>query len=327
MPRTKLIQKVAKIVLCMACVFVFHLGCAEKESASSVADRKSSATESVSGTADEKGSGANAEPDGRERETIILPGDDQILARVDGVPVTRYELEQFAKSTFQNSDVGKLEPDVRRKLLESMVIAKAIARKAETEMSAEDLAEVDKMVSAYREETLVKKYLASHAGPEPVTQEMVKEYYESHPEQFGAKKIRTFEMIFTPEKPTPKERDGIAEFLKAPEQQADWKAWADSLKRRGHPVAYREGEIDEKLLEEKLRNLIRPLKKGKTTQPTFLDGKAYVVRIVDEKNIPPKPLSLVNDSIRKLLAPVQLRKAIGKISGKVLETAKVVYGE
>ena len=325
--RIPAIQHISKIALCLFLVSIIITGCSDNEPSKSTSNRTGPASETASKSAEKQENASPPSPPAEPRppEQIVLPGDDQILARVDGTPVTRYELDQLARSTFPNTDIEKLDRDVRRKLLESLVLGRAIARASEAELSARDLAEVEKMARAYREEILVKKYLVAHADPEPVTREMIREFYESHPEKFGAKKIRTFEMVFTPEKPNARQREGLLEFLKAPEQEKDWKAWADSLKQRGHPVAYRKGEIDEKLLQEKIRNLIRPLKKDETTPLTFIDGKAYVARIVDEKDIEPKPLRLAGDSIRKILAPVQLQKAIEKTGEKVLGNAEVVY--
>jgi hypothetical protein len=66
-------------------------------------------------------------------------------------------------------------------------------------MTPEDLAVLDKKINRYREQLLVKMYLVRQTNPEPVTLKMVKDYYEGHPEKFGGKTIREFEMIATKE--------------------------------------------------------------------------------------------------------------------------------
>jgi hypothetical protein len=51
----------------------------------------------------------------------------------------------------------------------------------------------------------------------------------------------------------------------------------------------------------------------------------YIVRIIDEKQIAPRPLPEVSAEIRRILLPVQLKKAVKQASDQVLQTTEVIY--
>jgi len=256
---------------------------------------------------------------------VVLEGDDVVLARVNGSPITRYELELTILSTLGPSSAGRLDEAGRQKVLESLVAGRAIARVQEADMTAEEIAAIDKKTRAYREQLLVKQYLAKHVAPQPVTNEMVREYYESHPERFGARTIRTYEMLSGRRKMNAKERDTLIQVLKSNADQKDWQQWAGELQGQGYPIEYRRGRVAEKILHPRLNQLMRPLKKGETSQLTFIEGTAYAVRIVDEKQLAARPLNEVGAEIRKALVPVQLKKSVKLASQQVLQSADVVY--
>ncbi len=256
---------------------------------------------------------------------VVLEGENIVLARVNGSAITKYDLEQTIRKTLGRRSAGMLDESGRQKVLESLVASRAIAQVQELDLSPKDKAAIEKKVQAYRDELLVMRYLAKHAPPQPVTQEMVREYYESHPERFGGKTIRSYEMIASKRSLKAEERDALIKILSKPGEKKDWKKWIKKLQKQGYPVAFRRGEVSEKILHQKLRELMRPLKKGEASQLTFVKGMAYIVRIVDEKKIPPRPLREVSAEIRRSLAPVQLKKAVKKASDEVLGKAEVSY--
>ena len=220
---------------------------------------------------------------------------------------------------------GKLDEAGRKKVLESLVASRAIAQIQLKNLTPEEEAVIDRKVQAYREELLVMRYLAKHAPPQPVTEEMVRKYYESHPERFGGRTIRTYEMVTTSRALKAPERDNLIGVLNKAAENKDWRKWVERLQTQGLPVAFRQGQVSEKVLQVQLRELMRPLKKGESSQLTFIKGNAYLVRIVDETKIAPRPLNEVSAKIRKSLVPLQLKKAVKKASEKALKEAKVSY--
>jgi hypothetical protein len=260
-----------------------------------------------------------------ETPKVVLEGDDIVLVRVNGDAITRYDLDQTIRSTLGASSAGRLDEAGRQKILESLVASRAIAQSQEADLSAEDQAVLAKKIRAYREQLLVKQYLVRQATPQPVTGEMVREYYQAHPERFGARTIRTYEMLAGRRKLTAAERDALIQVLKSAAENKDWQQWVAKLQDQGYPIEYRRGRVAEKILHPRLYQLMQPLKKGQASRLTFIEGTAYTVRILEEKQIAPRPLNEVSAEIRKALVPVQLKKSVKLASRQVLKTADVVY--
>jgi hypothetical protein len=186
---------------------------------------------------------------------------------------------------------------------------------------------VDKQVAAYREQLLVKRYLAKHSPPEVVSDAMVEEYYKAHPDRFGGKAVRTYEMIGAERALTPQERDSLLAKLKDPDKQKDWKTWSQSLKSGGAPILYRDGDVAEaeKVVHPRLVELMTSLKPDTASSVVFVQGRAYVVRVTGEQQRAPRPLDEVREEIRTMLAPVQVKEAVKKAASDVLKKTRVVY--
>ncbi len=254
-----------------------------------------------------------------------LKGDDVILASVNDSPITKYDLNQTIRSTLGRSSASKLDEEGRKKVLESLVASRAIAQVQEKALTPKETAALEKKINSYREKLLVKQHLAKNVPLQPVTQEMIQKYYRDHPEKFGEKKTRTYEMIVSQENLEIKARDGLIKALKNPQEKKDWAKWVKDLKKNNHEVSYRKGQLSDKILNSKLRNLMASLKMGDTSSLTFIRGMVYIVRIRDEKQIPPRPLKDVSGQIRKTLSPIQIKKAVKQASEDVLEEVNVVY--
>lgn len=251
----------------------------------------------------------------------------KVLAQVNGAPITQLELEQSIRASLGGAALSMLDPKARKKVLESIVAARAIAQVQAKELDPGQQAALDARVALYREQLLVRMYLAENKPVEPVGQEMIRAYYERHPGQFGAKTLRYYEMLRSRGVLTGKARDLLLTAMAEPRSVEDWHAEAGKLDRKGVPVAYRTGKVDPKVLHPRLRDLMEPLKTGQASSLTFIDGVAYAVRIKEEKKIAPQPLANVSDRIRKILLPVQLKKAVKKASEKLVRQADILYME
>lgn len=258
-------------------------------------------------------------------EIVTLKGDDIVLARVGGSPVTQYELEKTIETTLGRITDSKLDDVGKQKVLESLVSSRAIAQACEKQLTPEECAELDKKVQDYREQVLVKKYISKNVSPEPVTQGMIEEYYKANPEMFGAKTIRTYEMISTDKELQKTERDALLKTMTKPETIKNWEKWVAELKLKGLPVFYKKGVAVEKLLHPRILSLINTTDKGVTSKLTFVEGRPYILRVIEVNETPPRPLAEVSTRIRKSLVPIQLRKAVQHVSDDVLKTATVVY--
>lgn len=258
---------------------------------------------------------------------VTLEGDDSVQVRVNGSPISRYDLEQAIASSLGDRTAAGLTPEQRHIVLESLVASRAIAQAQESRLDPSELAALEKKVQAYREQLLVKYYLAAETKIEPVTRDMVVAYYNRHPERFGASSIRIFEMISSQTAVDTALRDRLIRELEQAGTKENWQQWVKDLQQQGFALRYRKGQVTEKALDPRLRQLIAPLNKGESSNLSFIKGKLYMVRILDDRQIAPRPLADVSAEIRKALVPVQLKKAVKQASAQVLEKANVVYEE
>ena len=259
------------------------------------------------------------------KQTLLLEGDEKVLATVAGTAISEYDVKLFINSTFSEDSSKKIDSIAKDKILKSMVQSRSIAISQEKAMAEHELAELNKKINAYKEQLLVKQYLAANVVPEPVTSTMIKQYYALHPEKFGAKSIKTFELIKSKSSISATERDLLLTALKDNEVQSNWKELTQKLQQSGYPVTYSQGESSGALLLDKLKVLIKSLKKGQVSQPTIIEGSVYIVKVTGERITNPRPLNDVSAEIRKMLLPIQLKKAVKKVAENVMGKIDIKY--
>ncbi len=250
---------------------------------------------------------------------------DRVLAEVDGEPVLESELAVHVTQLFGERGLYGLTPEIRRKALESLVMARMLARVAEAELDAEELREIEVRAALQREQLLVNAYLRREAAPEPVTAAMVREYYERNPERFGAGKLRSFELIVATEAQREPARGELLATLANAGAHAEWATFAQSLRGQGMEVEYRRGTVADDLLDARLRAVAANLSVGQTSAPGLLDRRPFVLRVVDEREQPPQPLEQVSAEIRQSLAARQLQAAVQAVTAPLLERVEVRY--
>lgn len=255
----------------------------------------------------------------------VLLGDDVVLARVNGKPVTKYDLDASMKSGFVASIQGTPSKEMRKKLLESLVNAKLLALVQEKNLTRKQAAELEKIVDAYREKLLAQMYLNKSELLKPVTREMLTEYYNAHPEEFGASKLAKYELITTKRSLALSERKGVLDKLATVSGEADWRQWVLANNGDTFPVAYRRGTSAADSLKGKLKDIVVKLDEGDVSGVTIIDGRAYVVRIISVENTPPESLMKVRPRIRKKLEAAAMKEALGQAIKKELKIAKVEF--
>lgn len=256
-----------------------------------------------------------------------LPGDDVVLARVGGAPISEYDVTQAIQQTLGDYSAARLDSSGRRTVLESLVASRAIAQAMEDELGDVERLALEKRVTAYREKALVQIYLEKNSAIESVTDEMIDDYYKAHPERFGAKKVRTYEMLATDRSIAGADRAKVLRAVKDASKQSGWSTWVDKLRQDGLPVRYRRGHLGERVLHRKIRRAMETLKKGETSPVTIVEGRVYVMRITGETQRDPKPLADVRADIRRALRPRQIKRAVKKVSANVVKAAEVKYSK
>jgi hypothetical protein len=257
---------------------------------------------------------------------VELPGDSDVLVKVNGTPISRYDLDLALRDSLSQRTLANLDEDGKKAMLQSLTHSRAIAQAEDKLMTAEQRAEIDKKVAAYREELLVKHYLAKRTSETDVTDRQVRDYYEQNPERFGASSVRSYELLTTSVLPSAAARPKLLEALGKVQAERDWKAAATKSNKAGQAIILREGKSDEATLHPTLAQRIAQLPVGgASSQLMFLEGRPYIVRVTAEHKQPPRPLAAVSREIRAELLPQQLKHAVEQASAEVLKTAEVAY--
>ena len=251
-----------------------------------------------------------------------LPGEDDILVRVEGEPITAYDLQQAMRAMLGPQQTALLDAKGRHKVLESLVLSRLMAIRAESELDAPQRRAIETATRAHREQLLVARYLKQHAAPVPVSDDKVKAYYDAHPEAFGGGRVRRYEVLMQVGTASGGQRDETLKLLRAAAANSDWQNTAQAS---GGNIAFRGGEVNATLLQPQLMALLEPLKVGEVSALTYLQGRAYIARISGEQQHEARPLTEVRAQIRRALAPLQLKKAVQQVSEELLKSARVDY--
>ncbi|WP_165670715.1 peptidyl-prolyl cis-trans isomerase [Metapseudomonas otitidis] len=247
------------------------------------------------------------------------------LVTVDDSPITRAQLELTIERTLGESAPLFANDEVERKILDSLVASRAMARLAERELDAGERAQLDLKAQAYREELLVRHYLEQHATPEPVTSEQVADYYQRHPEDFGGGVEKSFEIIASDQALEEPQRAELIALLSGAEAKGrDWQKQVAAWRAAGKPLEYRSNRIKPELLEQPLRGLVETTEAG-SIAPLYADGQLLLVRVTGEERLPARPLSEVSGEIREKLAPQSLKQAVKRLSEEAMRQVKVQY--
>jgi hypothetical protein len=251
-----------------------------------------------------------------------LPADEPV-ARVNGTTITRSDIEFSAKRSLGEIANASVERAAFPRLVDAAVRSRAISMAAERELNDADKKALEREVTAYREQLLVRRYLERHHPAKPVTSEMALDYYKHYPERFGASTARDYELVGATRSLSTDERTRMLAKLTEGASKQDWKVWAESLQKAGYPLTFSGSSSDDKLLQPKLRTLLEGLKAGTPSSVVFVEGRAYIARVVAETARPPQPFEAVREDIQRLLAPTQLSAAVEQAAAEVLKTAKV----
>lgn len=257
-------------------------------------------------------------------ETTTTLDKSAVLATVNGSSVTVGDLEFSINKLFGAENAVGLDAAARRKILESVVMSRAIAQAQQKSMDKTAQTELENEVRAFREQALVRRYLAAKVPPKPVTMEMVRDYYDLHPEQFGAKQVLQYEMLSSKRPLGQQERDELLVLLAHPDKQKNWQKWSGDIGAKGYPVVYSSGNSNAPL-HQKLVQVMKGLQKGQTSSVIMIDKTPYIIRVTDSQTTEPRPISEVAETIRKALVPQRLKEAIVAAGKDVLANSKVEY--
>ena len=223
------------------------------------------------------------------------------MAKVGSSYLYPSELEYQFEKLVGNSAALIDQSVVRERIRDSLVLSKQMAQKALSNMTEQEKQQLELQVSQYKDEILAKHYINEFVSVEVPSPKAVDQYYQKNLHKFGGGKyVSMMEFMFkgTCAMNVDKnslygsEEDVLAMLNKAKCQY--------SIKRIEKPMA----ALSENSSVDSLKTGMFKLK------PSSSQIKALYIKAITKK--PARPLSEVVPSIRKILAPVYLKKALKK---------------
>lgn len=249
---------------------------------------------------------------------------DPVLARVGDRTVNQSHLDVMME---------RLTPEARKRkgnkvnetILKGLVRTKALAMIAEQKLNEDELKHLNAKVQAYRDEFLVHTYIKKNIKPKVVTPVMVSEYYESHIADYTKKGKISFEMISTTSETVSDDvLTGVISSLTKAKNIANWKAYTKKLTKQQYPVEFRSAQMLPSSINKEMQSHALKLKEGEASNVIY-GKRMYVFRVIDKQPDIIEPLHKVSVSIRKKLAPLQLKKELTKAIDQVLLNIDVEY--
>lgn len=245
-----------------------------------------------------------------------------VLAIVDGDAITAADVSFMVERMLQGQGAVQVDEAFQKKILDSLIASRAMKQQVKSHLSEDEIGKITQAAKTYEEELYVKAYLQQFVIPEPVTPEMVQQYYDKHADEFGGEIIRDFEMLRLPAAIGETQRQqllaAITEISAMPSWELKHKEWQEN-----YGLQYQQGRSQSGLLHLALDQAISRLGKGETSDVIYIDDELYVVRVTHLSNAALKPLPEVSADIRNRLAARVLRDAVQKASDTAKEKAKI----
>ncbi|MGI0115377.1 hypothetical protein [Zooshikella sp. RANM57] len=265
--------------------------------------------------------------------------DSKPLYKVNDAVIREQDVQLAIERTLGNSVNLQDDDALEEKILQSLVQSQAMAQMALSAMSEQEKQKLEGHVSAYREEQLVKAYLAKHTKPVPVTAEQVQEYYQAHPEEFSAGVRKTFQVISNTEPLSPEQQQVMVTQLGKLTMEMDWEAQTRQWQQQKLPIRLQQTTLKPELLPEPLRSLVAKTTAGNLSQvfaeqstetgdlsPTPANQAITVMRVkvLNEESLGQQTLPEVAGRIRQKLAPLRIQQAIKEAAKKAMAQVTVI---
>lgn len=243
-------------------------------------------------------------------------GDDQVLATVNGTPITNGELRAFVREQTggQEPELNPIQKASVVKTLVNMELLAQAARKAGFDKRPETQADLNMSANSILAQGFIQDYLKQHA---PSDAELKAAYDES----MKAVDVHEYKARHILVKDEAQAKDIIAQLAK----HADFAKLArkysiDALSAKDG------GELGDwfpgNRMVPEFSAALAKLKKGEITQePVHTQYGYHVIQLEDEREQAPPSL----DQMREQLANDMQRKAVEAYLKQLTESAKVVY--
>ena len=250
----------------------------------------------------------------------------KVLARVNGEPITEFQLMTNVETLFGNENAGReLKDTDRKKILQSMVMSRLFRQQAELKMNEETKLKFKQKAEQYKEKIIVNKYLKNNISSAMVSNEMVLEYYNKHLEKYASEEVVRYELLTINRKMTEAERDKLLAIYSVVKKTDELIELQKEIAKNGVALQYSQGVLGAGLLDLKVEKILKNLKQGEVSTLSMQKGRPYILKLVEKSQKPARSLSEVGAEIRRQLAPVAMKKAIQEQAEKLKASATIEY--
>jgi len=259
---------------------------------------------------------------GADKSTDDATPENKVVAKINGEPIYTSDVNELKSRMLQNVPEDYITPELEEKLLDSLIRSKAMAQSMKKEIDEKTEEIIEKQVTAFREDLLVRAYVEKYGQLRTVTNDQVNQYYTDNPNLFGGGTRKTVEYV---EASTVEDREKRVKLLKSlstMKKSNNWSKSVNRLKTKGFELSYNKLTANEKHIKSPLKEAITKL--DKKSEPQLIsDAGIYLVRVLDTEKIPPKPLAQVSADVRALLQRQSYRESIETLSDQVMQKSKV----
>lgn len=234
--------------------------------------------------------------------SVVLAGcgrSSNTIATVDGVDITAREFNNYLKfkripSADKARAAAALEQYLKRRALADVVSKQKLL----------DQGIIDAELADFRTQMLVSRYFDKYLD-EKVTDQAVKNYYDSHPKQFQKKKVHVAHILIRTDR-NMSEAERKAKLTTAEEVYSKLKAGADfakvadkysedriSAKKGGDLGWLQQGAID-----PRFSKTVFSMKPGEISEPFETAFGFHVVKLIDGPLVVKQPFKTVEGDIR-----------------------------
>lgn len=244
---------------------------------------------------------------------------DPVLAVVGNSTIQESHVNQVVKGMPKGMQQN-LSKEARKKILDSLVDARAIALFSASQMTDVEKASIIAQGELDVDSLYVKAYLKKHQDSVVVSGDMITHYYDENKDDYWVDGKVDYEYVYT-KKPDliGDERHKAINSLLAIKEKTDWHlaAEADFLE-------YRRSTLPLSMIKAPLDVYVEQMSAGEKSNLIF-DQQIYLLKVLYKAEGQFKPLAAVRNEIEKKLAPVVLRDAILKLAEQAKTSVSMSY--
>lgn len=247
---------------------------------------------------------------------------DNVLVTVNGTVIDQWQLDTAVDGLLGNGNID--DQQITDNVLDSLIASRAMMLLQENVLSDEQKQAIERQIAKYKEDLLVKAYVNRYAAPEPISADSVKAYYLQHPHEFSGDTVKQFEYISSEGVLDDDTRSQLLLVMNAMNTQTNVQQYATRLQKQGLPVQYKKAQLRYSLLQPPLQRLV--INTDVQQLSAVYDARQIMrLKVLNQYEIPPKPLHQVSAEIRAKLAPVQLKKAIKALAESAKKQVNISY--